>query len=71
MCGIAGILLHEPGPLGESLVKMCEAMRHRGADSTGFALYGEPDESRLIVRARHPDASRALIDAENVLNGRA
>ena len=58
----------EPGPLGESLVKMCEAMRHRGADSTGFALYGEPDPSRLIVRARHPDASRALIDAENVLN---
>jgi glutamate synthase domain-containing protein 1 len=68
MCGIAGILLSEPGPLGESLVKMCEAMRHRGADSTGFALYGEPDPSRLIVRARHPDASRALIDAENVLS---
>ena len=41
MCGIAGILLSEPGPLGESLVKMCEAMRHRGADSTGFALYRE------------------------------
>ena len=66
MCGIAGILLHEPGPLGESLVKMCEAMRHRGADSTGFALYGEPDTTRLIVRARHPEASRALADAERV-----
>jgi glutamine phosphoribosylpyrophosphate amidotransferase len=66
MCGIAGLLLHEPGPVGESLVKMCEAMRHRGADSTGFALYGEPDTTRLIVRARHPDASRALADAEHI-----
>jgi len=68
MCGIAGLLLHEPGPVGESLVKMCEAMRHRGADSTGFALYGEPDPARLIVRARHPDASRALADAEQIVD---
>jgi len=57
MCGIAGILLEEPGPIGESLVRMCSAMRHRGIDSTGFALYGEPDPDRLIVRLRFPDAS--------------
>jgi asparagine synthetase B (glutamine-hydrolysing) len=56
MCGIAGILLSGPGPIGESLVQMCAAMRHRGIDSTGFALYGEPDPDRLIVRLRFPDA---------------
>ncbi len=67
MCGIAGILLRETGPVGDSLVKMCQAMRHRGADSTGFALYGEHDATRLIVRARHPDATRAFADTEAIL----
>ena len=61
MCGIAGILLHEPGPLGESLVKMCEAMRHRGADSTGFALYGEPD---AVAADRARPASRRVARAD-------
>jgi len=57
MCGIGGILLREPGPIGEQLVQMCEAMRHRGIDSTGFALYRDPDPERLIVRLRFPDAA--------------
>ena len=42
MCGICGIKLPEPGPIGRNLVDMCQAMRHRGYDSTGFALYGAP-----------------------------
>jgi glutamine phosphoribosylpyrophosphate amidotransferase len=57
MCGIAGILLEGPGPVGESLVRMCAAMKHRGIDSTGFALYRDPDPDRLIVRLRFPDAA--------------
>jgi len=57
MCGICGILLEEPGPIGEELVKMCAAMRHRGTDSTGFALYSEPVPGRLIARLRFPDAT--------------
>jgi glutamate synthase domain-containing protein 1 len=57
MCGIAGILLGTPGPVGDSLVRMCQAMRHRGADSTGFALYGEGDDDRVIARLRLPDAT--------------
>ncbi len=68
MCGIAGILLHERGPVGDTLVRMCQAMRHRGEDSTGFALYGEHDPTRLIVRARHPDASRAFDDTESIIS---
>jgi glutamine phosphoribosylpyrophosphate amidotransferase len=67
MCGIAGIMLRERGPIGSHLVKMCQAMRHRGADSTGFALYGEPDPERLIVRLRFPDGSRWTTDTENIL----
>jgi hypothetical protein len=57
VCGIGGILLRRPGPIGRQLVEMCAAMRHRGADSTGFALYGEPAGDRLIARLRFPDAA--------------
>jgi len=57
MCGIAGIQLQEEGPIGSSLVRMCQAMRHRGADSTGFALYGPYDDRRLVVRLRLPEGA--------------
>ena len=51
MCGIAGRILNAPGSVGADLVNLMEAQRHRGSDSTGFALYGEPLESGYIVRA--------------------
>ena len=45
MCGIAGII-HRDGPsdLGVEITKMPQSMKHRGPDSTGYALYSEPDE---------------------------
>ncbi len=45
MCGIAGII-HRDGPsdLGVEITKMLQSMKHRGPDSTGYALYSEPDE---------------------------
>ena len=42
MCGIAGRTLNRPGRIGADLTAMMAAQRHRGWDSTGFALYGEP-----------------------------
>ena len=51
MCGIAGRILAEPGQVGADLVSLMHAQRHRGADSTGFALYGKPLEDGYIVRA--------------------
>jgi hypothetical protein len=58
MCGICGIKLPTSGPIGRNLVDMCQAMRHRGYDSTGFALYGEPVDGELILRLR-------IVQAEN------
>jgi len=52
MCGIGGVKLASPGPIGEELVRMMTALRHRGTDSTGFALYGPWRDDRLIVRLR-------------------
>jgi methylamine---glutamate N-methyltransferase subunit A len=36
---------------------MCAAMRHRGIDSTGFALYGDHEPDRVVARLRFPDAT--------------
>ncbi len=55
MCGIGGVKLTQPGPIGQELVQMMTALRHRGTDSTGFALYGPWRDDRLIARLRVED----------------
>ena len=41
MCGIAG-LIHRGSnaDIGSQMTSMLQALKHRGPDSTGFALYG-------------------------------
>jgi glutamine phosphoribosylpyrophosphate amidotransferase len=62
MCGIAGRTLNEPGSIGADLTAMMAAQRHRGWDSTGFALYGERLENAYVVRALLAD--RAHLDED-------
>lgn len=50
MCGIAGRILNAPGKVGHDLVELMAAQEHRGADSTGFAVYGAPIETGYILR---------------------
>jgi glutamate synthase domain-containing protein 1 len=53
MCGIAGIIHRDkPGGIGQEMTAMLEALKHRGPDSTGFALYGQPHEDELIMRLK-------------------
>lgn len=51
MCGIAGRILGAPGRVGADLVELMDAQAHRGADSTGFAIYGAPLDQGYVVRA--------------------
>ncbi len=62
MCGIAGRILNASGKVGADLVSLMEAQRHRGADSTGFALYGRPLDSGYIVRAMSPNREALSVD---------
>jgi methylamine---glutamate N-methyltransferase subunit A len=57
MCGIAGII-HRDGPrdIGLEMTRMLQAMKHRGPDSTGFALYGQPT-GQLVMRVKLADAN--------------
>ena len=51
MCGIAG-LIHRgsSGDIGAEMTTMLQALKHRGPDSTGFAIYGIPVESDHVMR---------------------
>lgn len=53
MCGIAG-LIHRGGEdnIGGEMTSMLQAMKHRGPDSTGFALYGEPKADQMVMRIK-------------------
>jgi glutamate synthase domain-containing protein 1 len=57
MCGIAGLIYRNGNGahrLGDDLTRMLQSMRHRGPDSTGYALYRAP-EQQLIMRIKLAD----------------
>jgi len=57
MCGIAGRILRAPGLVGKDLVDLMDAQGHRGADSTGFAIYGQPRDDGFVLRGMGFDKS--------------
>lgn len=66
MCGIAG-LIHRGGKssgIGAEMTSMLQALKHRGPDSTGFAVYGTPEEGELIMRFK-------VAEQEELRNGLA
>ncbi len=59
MCGIAGIIYRDGAthPIGEEMTRMLQSMKHRGPDSTGYALYGTPTKGNLVMRYKLADAN--------------
>ena len=51
MCGIAG-LIHRKGTsnVGQEMTNMLQSLKHRGPDSTGYAIYGEPTKGEYVLR---------------------
>ena len=64
MCGIAG-LIHKgkSSNVGGEMTAMLQALKHRGPDSTGYAVYGEPEEGDYIMRLK-------VAEAEDMDSGR-
>jgi len=59
MCGIAGIIHKKAGKgvnIGEHMTSMLQALKHRGPDSTGYAMYGE-DNGNQIMRFKVAEAA--------------
>jgi glutamate synthase domain-containing protein 1 len=59
VCGIAGIIYKNGNGahrIGRDITSMLQAMKHRGPDSTGFALYHTPAHE-LVLRVKLADAN--------------
>src|SRR3989442_15746367 len=59
MCGIAGIIYRNGDgghAVGHDMTAMLQSMKHRGPDSTGYALYG-PATELVIMRYKLADAN--------------
>jgi len=61
MCGIAGILYRDGRAngahrIGRDMTRMLQSMKHRGPDSTGYALYG-PSQPAILMRYKLADAN--------------
>jgi methylamine---glutamate N-methyltransferase subunit A len=64
MCGIAG-LIHKgkASNVGGEMTAMLQALKHRGPDSTGYAVYGKPTAGDYIMRLK-------VAEAEDMARGR-
>src|SRR5688500_2621364 len=51
MFGIAG-MSHRGSSvdIGREMTRMLQSLKHRGPDSTGYALYGMPSKNDLVLR---------------------
>jgi glutamate synthase domain-containing protein 1 len=61
MCGIAGIIYRDGNgahEIGRDMTRMLQSMKHRGPDSTGYALYGAPTGD-VVMRYKLADANDA------------
>jgi hypothetical protein len=57
MCGIAGIIHRDAeSDVGTEMTRMLQSMKHRGPDSSGFALFG-PATDLTVIRFKLADAN--------------
>ena len=59
MCGIAGIIYRNGGgehEVGRDMTRMLQAMKHRGPDSTGYALY-RPEADGYVMHVKLAEAN--------------
>ncbi|MEX1357450.1 MAG: hypothetical protein WD981_02390 [Gaiellaceae bacterium] len=59
MCGIAGIIYRDGAEhdVGLDVTRMLQSMKHRGPDSTGYALYHPSQNGDVILRYKLADAN--------------
>jgi methylamine---glutamate N-methyltransferase subunit A len=66
MCGIAGIIYRDGGGqhrVGADMTAMLQAMKHRGPDSTGYALY-RPTAENYVMHVKLAEANGHADDFE-------
>ena len=75
MCGIAGLIHRDgTGNIGLEMTAMLQSLKHRGPDSTGYAIYGTPGRNEFVMRfkvAEQEDMSRGFDIHDEVKRRRA
>ncbi len=62
MCGIAGIIHKgKSANVGGEMTAMLQALKHRGPDSTGYALYSEGNAEDYVMRIKVAEAEDRAI----------
>ena len=57
MCGIAGLIHRgKSSGVGAEMTSMLQALKHRGPDSTGFAVYGNANDGEYVMRFKVAEA---------------
>lgn len=57
MCGIAGLIHRgKSSGVGSEMTSMLQALKHRGPDSTGFAVYGNANDGEYVMRFKVAEA---------------
>ncbi|MBT4890717.1 MAG: glutamine amidotransferase [Rhodospirillales bacterium] len=76
MCGIAGLIHRgKTSNIGSEMTDMLQALKHRGPDSTGFAIYGKPPsaENEFVMRfkvAESEDLAKGSNISETIIKRR-
>ena len=75
MCGIAGIIHKGKSTnVGGEMQKMLQSLKHRGPDSTGYALYGDGESNNYILRFKVgenvKEGSSAVMEDANIYQDR-
>ena len=77
MCGIAGLIHRgKSSNVGSELQGMLQALKHRGEDSTGYALYGDTDGKNFVMRFKvgenvRMDDGRSIGTIDKIEKGKA
>src|SRR3954469_9707115 len=64
MCGIAGIIYRDGGgerQVGRDMTAMLQAMKHRGPDSTGYALY-RPESDGYVMHVKLLESTNGHVE---------
>jgi glutamate synthase domain-containing protein 1 len=73
MCGIAGLIYKNGSTsIGDDMARMLQSMKHRGPDSTGYALYRPPSDDWVMhVKLADVNAERDFGFDQRITRNRA
>ena len=68
MCGIAGVINKKKTVnVGEQMGLMLQGLKHRGPDSTGYAMYGTPLKKGFVMRFKISENEAEKVNATHWL----